>query len=160
MVDIEERKQSNKLISKDIETECLVYGQIGITKAAMGDNETALNSLTKCKDMSRHIDNLRLNLDSLICISNIKFRMKNSKNQGAKELFKEALSYAEELDDHKYTLNCVASLGILEGERRFNDFLGQVKNGLVGSIKASGFEGELKRSNRVIKEEIGFQDDQ
>lgn len=77
--------------------------------------------------MSRHINNLRLNLDSLICISNIKFKMKNEDIPvdpvDAKDLFHEALEYAEELDDSKYSLNCLASLGILDGEHKFGQFL-------------------------------------
>jgi hypothetical protein len=86
----------------------------------MGDFESGLSNLSKCKEMSSYINNLRLNLDSLICISNIKFKMKNEENSSvhidAKEIFHEALDFAQQLDDSKYMVNCIASLGILEGE--------------------------------------------
>ena len=126
----------------------------------MGDYETALDSLNKCKEMSRHIDNLRLNLDSLICISNIRYKMKNKESkQEAEDLFKEALSYAEQLDDDKYSLNCVASLGILEGERQFEAFLHQVNAGHIGNIKPKQAQQiNVRKSTQVIKEEIGFQE--
>lgn len=130
----------------------------------MGDYETALTNLTKCKDMSRHINNLRLNLDSLICISNIKFKMKNELNSAvpvdAKDLFNEAMQYAEELDDSKYSLNCIASLGILDGEQKFNKFLTQVKDGKIGNIASKLHGGDDLRRSRVkggtIKPEIDF----
>lgn len=87
-----------------------------MTKFALGDFESALTSLNKCKDMSRHIQNLRLNLDSLICISKIKHRLKNKDSIAEeKEIFNEALNFAQNLGDKKYELNCIASLGILDG---------------------------------------------
>lgn len=103
-----------------------MYGQIGITKSGMGDFENALSSLTKCKDMSRHIQNLRLNLDSLICISNIRHKMRTQTDTDSaeteKEIFKEALDYAINLGDKKYELSCIASLGILDGQIAFENF--------------------------------------
>lgn len=132
----------------------------------MGDYETALINLTKCKDMSRHINNLRLNLDSLICISNIKFKMKNEDIPvdpvDAKDLFHEALEYAEELDDSKYSLNCLASLGILDGEHKFGQFLQQVKAGQIGNLSGKFTGANCLRKSTVqggtIKPEIDFQD--
>jgi hypothetical protein len=78
--------------------------------------------------------------------------------EDAQDLFKEALTYAEELDDSKYSLNCMASLGILQGEKKFDDFLNQVKMGKVACLQLPENE-ESRRGNRVIREEIGFQEE-
>ena len=51
----------------------MVNGQIGITLADLGKSTDALAHLEKCKEMSRHIKNFRLNLDSLILISRLKY---------------------------------------------------------------------------------------
>ena len=112
----------------------------------MGDFDTALASLNKCKDMSRHIHNLRLNLDSLICISNIKHRMKNTNEESVAEekvIFQEALNYAKDLGDKKYELNCIASLGILDGQKQFESFKGMFDQKM-------SFEQSQLRESRVI----------
>lgn len=107
-------------------------GQIGLTYAKLGDTDQAVSYLEKCKDMSRHIKNIRLNLDALICLSRIKCKpvqreesqiQPDSKEVG--ELFREALDYAKKIGDKKYTTNCIASLGILAGTQKFEEFINQ-----------------------------------
>lgn len=116
--------------TQDIETECLVNGQIGLTYAKLSDTDQAMSYLEKCKDMSRHIKNVRLNLDSIICLSRIKCKPTQHENsqiathpKEVSELFKEALDYAQKLGDKKYTTSCIASLGILSGTDRFEEFI-------------------------------------
>lgn len=105
-------------------------GQIGLTYAKLSDTEQAISHLEKCKDMSRHIKNVRLNLDALICLSRIKCKPAqkedsqiygDSKEVG--DLFMEALDYAKKIGDKKYTTSCIASLGILAGTQKFDEFI-------------------------------------
>ena len=105
-------------------------GQIGLTYAKIGDTDQAVSYLEKCKDMSRHIKNIRLNLDALICLSRIKCkplqREESQINGDSKEvgdLFREALDFAKKIGDKKYTTNCIASLGILAGTQKFEEFI-------------------------------------
>lgn len=108
----------------------MVNGQIGLTYSKLGDTELAVEYLEKCKDMSRHIKNVRLNLDALICLSRIKCKPSQAEDSQVathpKEvggLFKEALDFAQKLGDKKYTTSCIASLGILTGTDKFEDFI-------------------------------------
>jgi hypothetical protein len=78
--------------------------------------------------MSKHIKNLRLNLDALICISKIKYKSnkgdeEKSQVEDAEQLFNEALGFATKLGDKKYALNCIASLGIMNGSNAFENFV-------------------------------------
>lgn len=80
--------------------------------------------------MSRHIKNVRLNLDSIICLSRIKCKPTQHEDsqiathpREVGELFKEALDFAQKLGDKKYTTSCIASLGILSGTDRFEQFI-------------------------------------
>lgn len=117
-------------------------GQIGLTYAKIGDIDQAVSYLEKCKDMSRHIKNVRLNLDALICLSRIKCKpspKEDSQIYGEPkevgDLFKEALDYAKKIGDKKYTTSCIASLGILAGTQKFEEFinLNFLSNSVIGS---------------------------
>lgn len=80
----------------------------------------------------------------------------------AKEIFHEALDFAQQLDDSKYMVNCIASLGILEGENQFSKFLDAVKKGQIGNISQTSSAGSDVRKSQIfqekIKPEIDFQD--
>jgi len=100
----------------------LVYGQLGLTCAFNGRKDEGLEFLEKCKNMSRQINNLRLNLDSIICISKIRSKKQQEQVNDSQELFEEAFDYAKTLGDHKYAMNCLCNLGIMEGGREFEMF--------------------------------------
>ena len=72
--------------------------------------------------MSQQINNVRLNLDSIICISKIRSKKQQTQNNESIELFEEAFDYAKALGDQKYAMNCLCNLGIMEGGREFDLF--------------------------------------
>lgn len=139
-----------------METECLVNGQIGLTLAELGETEEALKHLEKCKEMSRHIKNFRLNLDALICLSRIKCKSSGKEATKAQDpaeagqMFKEALDYAQKLGDKKYASNCLASLGILRGADMFDQFVQKEFTGATPGTEVRSSQ-MIVRTSKVFK---------
>ena len=77
--------------------------------------------------------------------------MKNSNDESVaeeKEIFQEALNYAKDLGDKKYELNCIASLGILDGQKQFESFKGmfdQKMNSEQSKLRESRVINKLKQ---------------
>lgn len=149
-----------------METECLVYGQIGITYYELNQANAAIESLEKCLEMSRFLKNFRLNLDCLICLSKIKnalakrektnLNRSDEKEEQEKQIYKEALKFAEKVGDKQYALNCVASIGIMDGERSFNEFaksFGDMFSGANNSVVVKRGKGVIKEENEGMVED-------
>jgi len=107
--------------------------------------------------MSQQINNLRLNLDSIICISKIRSK-KNQGSNNSQELFEEAFEYAKTLGDHKYAMNCLCNLGIMEGGRDFEEFSGNFTIPGMGMFPSNNDSNYQSQTLKGMMSQVGNED--
>jgi len=114
---------------KDIESECLSAGQIGITYMEVGNYDMAMESLKDCHDLSMKLGNMKLQLD---CLLNMSKMSKVSQDDGDNEtkgqatqtwtIFERAYDCAKGLGENQTANLCLCNMGVIEGAKKFDEF--------------------------------------
>lgn len=100
---------------------------MALTFHLMGEDERALEYYESCKDKSTQVDNPKLALDSLINSLKIReldsIRSNNKSKAPMPEEYRKVLTIAHELGENTIAERCKVSMAVMEGEKRFNDYI-------------------------------------
>jgi len=112
---------------KDIESECLSTGQLGVTFMDMGNFDAAMESFKDCHDLSLKLGNMKLQLDCLLNMSKITRYLKGNQQNLDEEqtwtIFERAYDCAKGLGENQTANLCLCNMGVIEGSKKFDSFV-------------------------------------
>jgi len=113
---------------KDLESECLSAGQLGITLMEVGNYDMAMENLTECHNLSAKLGNMKLQLDCLLNMSKISRIFQEEEEEAAGQetktwaIFESAYDCAKGLGENQTANLCLCNMGVLEGSKKFDEF--------------------------------------
>ncbi|EGR32634.1 hypothetical protein IMG5_076640 [Ichthyophthirius multifiliis] len=119
---------------QELESECLAYGQLGVTFIQNNQYEQAHQNFGKCQELAKKIKNQKLQLDCLLHITKIMSQINFQSSNTNIQILKDAVECAYGLDDKKTASLCFCNLGILEGNLAY----------IQSSEEANKFENEIE----------------
>ena len=116
----------------DDESECLSLGQIALTHQTKGEDIEALEFYEKCREKSKGLDNLKLELDclsqSLKIREQISIRTGDKEGAPTEEEYVEALEAAKAINDNKVADMCKVSMAVVQGQSEYEAFVQLAKD--------------------------------
>lgn len=108
---------------------------MALTLHLMGEDEQALEYYEKCREKSTQVDNPKLALDSLINSLKIReldsIKSNNKSKAPLPQEYYQVLSVAHMLGENTIAERCKVSMAVMEGDKRFNDYIREHKNNLT-----------------------------
>jgi len=113
---------------KDIESECLSTGQLGITYLDVGHWDNAMDNFKDCHDLSVKLNNMKLQLDCLLNMSKISNLLKEEEQENNDDaqtwsIYERAYDCAKGLGENQTANLCLCNMGVIEGAKKFDEFV-------------------------------------
>lgn len=101
----------------DFESQCVTYGQMGITNLVGKNFSGSLDCFKNCYEICQQMKNSRLQLDCLLCLAYICYSQNNFEE--AIGYFKTAYVSAKALKEMEISEQCMCNIGIAQARLQF-----------------------------------------
>ena len=103
--------------SLDLESQCISYGQLGVTYIELNDSENAISNLSVCVEIASRLKNQKINLDCLLSLAFLCYGV--GKLEESSDYFHKAISTAKSMGENEVADKCSCNLGIVDAKRNF-----------------------------------------